>query len=490
MILHMFLILLGMISCEILEQCSILSDKDLTLTLFTRNKCGPCDRIKPFIEEIDSRLERNGKEVKIRMVNCSDCDCTSEKIKVVPELIVNNDGVETARLTGFQEFGQIIEFLVANTGLERLMLSKRIKTNPGSVVKLKEKDFFTGFDGPWLVLFYDTKSDVKRELIREIADEYTSKLNVGEIDGNTSKMLLQRFSIPRLPALIALYNGLLVGYNKEDQIDELRDFTDELIRPSFETIDIKQFENMHDNNVISSPIFIVFYKDLGTANEYFKSVAHEYKFKTRLYKSDDKALIEKAGVDIVNKDLTIVAYRHKTFHECPFDANEKDKIYEWIWHSHYPNVTKMNNDNYFGIMHGLKPIVLLLTKDEELLNEFEQTSESMHRGMPFTDQLFASIDVETYTLFIPRLLPGIKVPYIVIYDPKAEKFYTQKMKLTKESLQESVETMIEGFSENKLFIYPYQHSWLHMFIFVSGIIALMVIFMKKLVRKKLKVTQK
>ncbi|KAM0678999.1 hypothetical protein BDAP_000377 [Binucleata daphniae] len=486
----MFLLLVQIIKSVILEQCDVLADKDLTLTLYTRNKCGPCDRIKPFVEEIDSRLERNNKALKIRMVNCSTCDCVSENIKVVPELIINNDGVESARLTGFQEFGQIIEFLVANTGLERQLLSKRIKSSPGNVVKLNEKDFYTGFDGPWLVLFYDTKSDAKRELITEIASEYVAKLNVGEIDGNTSAMLLQRFSIPKLPSLIALYNGLLVGYNGEDQIDDLRDFIDELIRPSFENIDLKQFTSMRDKNQIKSPIFIVFYKDLGTANEYFKSVAHEYKFKTRIYKSEDKQLINEAHIDMQNKDMSIVAYRHGTFHECPYDATEMDKIFEWIWHSHYPNVTKMNNDNYFGIMHGLKPIVLLLTKDELFMNEFEQTSERIHKGMPFTDQLFASIDVEIYSSFIPHLLPGIKVPYIVIFDPKTEKFHTQKMKLTKESLQEIVMTMIESYNEKKLFVYPYQHSWLHIFIIVAIVLVLAFAFIKKLAKKKLKVTQK
>ncbi|KAM0688519.1 hypothetical protein COBT_000217 [Conglomerata obtusa] len=486
----MYFYLLSLLRSEIVDQCEAFTDKELSITLFTRDKCGPCDRIKPFVEEIDSRLERNGKNIKIRMVNCSQCNCQTENIKVVPELIVNNDNVEVNRLTGFKEFGEIIDFLIKNTGIERKIFAKRIKSNPGSVVKLKENDFYTGFDGPWLVLFYNSKSDIKRDIIKEIADEYTSKLNIGEINGNIEPALLQRFNLTKLPALLALYNGLMMGYNGEDSLDEIREFVDELIRPSFENIDIEQFKKLNDDVLSKYPIFIVFYKELGLANEYFKTVAHEYKFKTRIYKSSDLDLIKHAQIKLENKDLTLVAYKNGLFHECPYDVVEKEKIFEWIWHSHYPYVTQINNNNFYGIMHGLKPAVILLTKNELMLSEFEQTSESMHKGMPFTDQLFAAIDVDAYSLFIPSLLPGISIPYIVILDPTNDKFYTHKMKLTSLNLQENIEIMIEKYNNGKLSIYPYKHGWFKIFFLILGIFGFFYICKKQFNREKYIISEK
>ncbi|KAM0673314.1 hypothetical protein GVAV_003282 [Gurleya vavrai] len=484
----MFLTYFIFIRSEILNQCEAFQGKDLSITLYTRNKCGPCDRIKPFIEEIDSRLERNGKEVKIRMVNCSECNCGIDNIKVVPELIITNDNVETARLTGFKEFGDIIEFLMRNTGIERNIFAKRIKSNPGNVVKLKENDFFTGFDGPWLVLFYNTKSDMKRELIKEIANEYESKLNIGEIDGNLVPNLMQRFGMSQLPALLALYNGLMVGYNNEDNLNEIREFVDELIRPSFTNLNFEEFEKIKNEN--QHPIFIIFYKDLNVANEYFKDLAHEYKFKARIYKSDDTKILQAANINLDNKDLSISVFKNKIFHECPYDVIDKEKMLEWIWNAHYPDVTRINNTNFYGIMHGLKPSIILLTKEEELLEEFENASRNIHKGMPFADQLFATIDVEVYSLFIPKLLPGIKIPYLVILDPSKEFFYTQKMDLKKENINEIVMEMVDKFSNNKLSRYPIKHSYYKIILLVSFAIGCLYLGSKAFMVKRYTIEEK
>ncbi|EJW05198.1 hypothetical protein EDEG_00730 [Edhazardia aedis USNM 41457] len=486
---NMICIFLALFRSEIIQQCEMPDTNDFVITNYFRDKCGPCDRVTHFMDEIDSRLERNGAGLQIRYVNCTKCDCSEFNVDRVPTITVTENKKVKDSIQGFREFGELVEFLAKNTGIDRRIFRKRIKSTPGKVVALKDRDFLTAFDGPWLILFYDTKSDMKRELIEQIAEEYEAHLNVGEIDGRSVPSLLEKYSIPVLPALLAFYNGLLVGFNGEDTIEKMREFVDELIRPSFETMDFAKFTEMEKNMKPGDPIFIVFYKDLSSANDYFQSIAHEYKFRAKIYKSDDPLLIKKANVDLEKNDLILTVYRNKTFHQNEHDLANKDTIFNWIFHAHYPNLTKITNESIYMILHGIKPVVLLLSRDDDFVEEFEKISADVHRGVPFVDKIFASLDIAEYSLFVPKMLPDMVVPTVVILDPTSSKFYAEKKRIHRKNITEYTNKLIENYNAGKLKEYPYKKNWITPIVVMLIIVFLGGFVAKSIVKRRIKVTQ-
>lgn len=467
----MLIFLFQIMKANISYDCDLNSINDFTISLFYDKNCENCDHIISFLEELDSRLERNQKNATIRYKNCDVCSCTAEEKSHLPTIKINKMGNELAKIDGNKEFKEILNVIIKNSGYDQSIFWKNIKTNPGHVVKLKERDFFSGFSGPWIILFYGRLTDMKRDLIFKIAKDYSKTLNVGEIDGNSSPILVRRFSLGYLPSIVALYDGLIVGYNAKDTYDDLKGFVDELIKPSFESISLSEIENLSLFDTLKNPIFIVLYKDINIANEYYRGIAHEYKFRSKIYKSNDEALMKKLNIDFIDSDLKLVLYKNKMFHLSPFDATKNDKILEWIWHSHYPLVTRINNDDFYAIMHGLKPVILLLTHSEDFVDEFEKASEKNHNGMPFSDFIFSTIDVTKYPLFIPSLIPNLKVPWIVIYNPVSKLFFTESMKVSKNSVDKIVDILIRKYNEEKLAIYTgksYDYKIIGLIIFLVG----------------------
>lgn len=481
---HDMFYILSQVFAELFITCDLPKDYEFVITLFHVNDCAPCDNVMPILEEIDSRLERNNKKVAIRYTNCSTCECAAERNEIFPIIKIHQNDIELAKIADYLSFTEISNKIVETTGFDKHMFVKRIKTNPGHVVKLNERDFYSGFDGPWIILFYNKTSDSKRELIYRVAPDYKSKLNVGEINGNHSDVLLDRFGITFLPTVIALYDGLIVSYSGKDNINEFREFIDELIRPSFPNITLDEFNKLKKMTHPSDPIFIVFYSDLGVVNENFRSIAHEYKFRANIYKSNDPGLIELAKVNLNEDVFVVTVFKHSMFHVATREIAQSNKIFEWIWHSHYPSVTRVNNDNFYAIMHGLKPAMILISKNEELVPEFELASEFLHRGEPYAEQIFASVDVESYPLFVPKLIPKISIPSIVIHNPVDQKFYVRKVKLTKQNLREAVETMIELYNTGKLLVYPYKTNYYKYALFMLGLLGAIYLLNSKIKQKK------
>lgn len=487
----MYLILISLISANISYDCELVSgNNDYTVSLFYDKACENCDHLISFLEEIDSRLERNEKNITIRYKNCDTCNCKSDSIVKFPTIKITQRGNELMRIDGKREFNEILEAIIKSSGFDRVIFTKNIKAHPGHVVKLKERDFFSGFSGPWIILFYGKLTDKKRELVFKIAQEYTNILNVGEIDGNTSPVLVRRFSLGYLPSIVALYDGLIVGYNAQDTIEDLKGFVEYLIKPSFESLTLDELEKMEAPNGLKHPIFIVFYKNVNIANEYYRGIAHEYKFRSTIYKSNDENLLKKSNINLDDADLKLVLYKNKMYHVSPYDATKNNKILEWIWHSHYPLVTRLNNDDFYAIMHGLKPVILLLTHSEDFVEEFEKASEKNHNGMPFSDFIFSTIDVSKYPLFIPSLVPNIKVPWIVIYNPVTQLFYTESMKVTKEKVGPVVDKLIEKYNSEKLSRYPFKRFPLKKIMMVVVLIGCGLYFIKhKMMDRRLKLVE-
>src|SRR5699024_9846395 len=136
--------------------------------------------------------------------------------------------------------------------------------------------------------------------------------------------------------------------------------------------------------------------------------------------------------------VILKAYKNGIFHTCPHKLDDLKLIGEWIFFTHYPHLTRITNENFYPIFHGLKPVVLLLSKGEYLNIQLEKFSTLYHGNMPYTDYLFAALDINQFPLFIPSLLPKMKDPALVFFLPDRHYFYHKEMSLTEENFKDKV----------------------------------------------------
>lgn len=109
--------------------------------------------------------------------------------------------------------------------------------------------------------------------------------------------------------------------------------------------------------------------------------------------------------------------------------------------------------------------------------------------MPFAEQIFAALDVNVYSLFVPTLLPKIKIPSIVLFNPQTQQFFTLNQKINSNNLQQIVETMIEKYNRNALPEYPFKHHYFKYCILIV-VICFVVYFIKRsFLKQKLKLIQ-
>ncbi|KAM0676762.1 hypothetical protein BDAP_002674 [Binucleata daphniae] len=497
-------LLLSLTKAEIFDQCNLPSYEGLVVTKYYRETCPHCQRLTPHLTEINNRLESASIKIKVRNVECQKCtNCSKDKIEAVPTVVLTKDGTELGRFRGYREFNDIVDFFVKHIKVDKNLFYSKTKSTVGKVVTLKERNFYSGFDGPWLILFYKKNSDKQRELVKEIASVYNEKLKVGEISEKEAENIAFRFNMGHEPIIIAFYNGLTAEYSGKNDLPSLIDFCDTLINPSLEEISLEKLNRLEEELKPSEPIFIVFYSDLRLANLYFKKPAHEFKYKVKMYKTNDPRLFEKASIypqhkntpknifdakdntedatkdnnDVKDGDLVILAsYRNKMFHRSDADITNIDALYNWIFHAHYPYVTRVTNDNFHTIFHGYKAVVILLTRGDAMIDEFEQLSENRHMGVPFAEQIFAVLDLYTFPVFAKMLFPSNSIPSLVFYNPVDRKFYGNNKKLDKENFFETSINAIKDFEKGKLRQYPFQSHKIRNVLFILICVAVVLAY--------------
>ncbi|KAL0266006.1 UNVERIFIED_CONTAM: hypothetical protein PYX00_011723 [Menopon gallinae] len=422
-------------------------------------------RIEPVIDEIDSILERNNADVLVRYVDCDVCDCKKSGVKTVPTLEIHENGASKDRFVGSAGFREYVQFIVRNTGLGEKMFYGNVKSVPGKVVRLKELDFEDGFSGPWIVLFYSNQDEETRQVLAKLAETYRNKISFGEMDTKRSERVRVRVNIADGPTVLGMYKGIFVTYTGKRDTDGLGDFAEKLIEPSFQPIDIARFKREVEGQRQGTPVFIVFYSDLSLANDYFKQIAHEYKFRARIYKTNDEFLFKKAGVwpktptekdsHVLDEDKVILTvYKDKVFHRCPYKLHDFRRIADWIFQSHFPHLIRITTENFASVFYGLKPVLLLLTRNEEFVADLERVSAAQHLGMPYTDYLFGTIDLDTFPLFMTRLLPKLHQPVMVVYDPLKQLFHYKNMVLSSIGFEDTAISLLKDFEKGRLSTYP------------------------------------
>lgn len=464
------MLLLYLLGClaEIMEQCKPI-DEGYVLSKYFTQWCPSCQSIAPVIEEISNKIDRHGANLKIRSADCDKCSCPN--IKSYPTLELSKDGEVLERLEGGQDYDAIVEFIMRHTGIEKSVFDGHSAQKEAGVRKLTKSDFLSGFDGPYVVLFYSREDDKYREIFKELAKIYDGKLNIGEIDSAESAEFVNRYDIRSYPSISGIFNGLVVPFiekEREPNVVSLIEFCDKLIEPSFGNLTLEKFNDLASNLEPGEPIYVVFHKNVALANAYFQRMAHMYKFRARIYRSDDQALFEKASIfpkalgtgsdastSPNHEDAVVLSvYKNGIFYRYTDTFGDEAKITDWIFHTHYKYLTKVDNHNFYSIFHGLKPVMILLTRGEEFVGKMNEFSTDRHLGVPYTDMVFATMEIDEYPMFIPTLLPKLSTPALIVFEPWANLFRHKRVKLTEDNFISAAMDTYTLYQRNSLPLYP------------------------------------
>lgn len=456
--------------------------------------CTACTRLNPIIEELISKLEKTDLGIKYRKVVCNNCDC--DNIKTFPTIEITEDKKQIGKSTGYKKYNDIAHWVAGTLNIEKsLLLDNIIDFKESKVTQLTNNDFLTGFDGEWLVLFYENKNDPLRKIFIEIAKNY-SNLKVGEIHKNEIKNIEQKIGITKYPHITGINVGLFVPFM--GSIDDknfnfkLEQFINKLIEPSFKNITYEELKFKSKNYKIGEPIYIVLYKDYDTASYYFNTLAQQFKFKANIFRSNDEKMFKMAGFipeennEDHNKMVKLIVYKSGSFYANPYSLKENSEIIQWIFHTHFPHVVNVNNENFYSIFHGIKPVILFVTSREQLLKEYNQIATDRHLGTPYTNVVYATLDVDEYPLFKNTVIKDVKAPGIVIFNPLESQWYYKEASITSSNFKKILLNIVENYFNKNLPVYPPRKTYKKFYIGGLIIFSILMIIIKQLYRYKSK----
>lgn len=459
--------------------------------------CGACQRLSPVINEIRNKLEKANVEVKYREIECTACEC--EGIQSFPTIEITRDKKPAGKTVGYKDYTKMSTWLAENLQLNMgIFQDQRIEHEEGNVTKLVARDFLSGFDGQWLVLFYENKNDKFRSHIKTLAAKYKNKVNIGEVTKNEAASVTNRFNINEYPSVFGINHGSAVPFSGEKTLEGLSKFTEKLATPNFESITYEGLRNESLKAKSGEPLYVVLYKNYEVASHYFNEMSQQFKFRARIYKSNDHTLFNAAGFhpkDITdfsdgnydhNQMVKLLVYKNSTFYPCDAPVQNTNAIVEWIFHTHFSHISNINNENFYTIFHGMKPVIMLLTANEEFVEEFDRVSADRHLGTPYSNILFATLDTSEYPVFKQQVLSGVKQHTLAVYDPVKVMWYTDNTVLTKENFTKVAIKTIDKYFSNKLPVYPAKKSKLKYYMMAAWAVLIVGFFVIKTVSVRYK----
>lgn len=431
---------------------------------YVLRNCVACSKLSPVLKELTSKLEKVvGEEVKYRKIVCNDCDCGD--IKQFPHLEITNDQKPVDSTTGFKQYKELATWVANALHIDKNKLFDNVIENEaGNVTTLKNKDFAGGFDGEWLILFYEDKKDPLRKFFRELAANFKD-LKIGEAHKDEVKDIETRLNITAYPHIAGINEGAFVPlmgeYSGNDFLNRVEKFIGVLQKESFSELKFDDLKKIEVLKRSGEPTYIVLYKNFEAAAYYFKTLANQFKFKTDFYRSSDSKMFEKAGYepheehDEIEMMLRLYVYKNGAFYPCPYKIENNADIVQWIFHTHFPHVTNLENENFYSVFHGIKPVILLIApQNDALVEEYNRVSADRHLGTPYTNTLFVYLNTTEYPTFKQAVLKDIKEPSIAVFDPYTSTWYHKPQEVNVTNIKKTVMNTIEGYYTKKLPIYP------------------------------------
>lgn len=469
---HLFLVLAD-------QQCTPLSD-GIVLSKYYLETCAACKRLNPILEEIKSQASKAQINIKFREVECTGCEC--DGISSFPTLEITEDKQSKGKSIGFKDYENLSKWIKETLALNKEAFADHIEHSPGQVKQLIARDFLTGFDNQWLILFYEDEKDVRRSLFKELAKIFGDKISLAEVSKYESQSVTARYNLTEYPLILGINQGTPVPYAGKIDLGSLSQFVEKLYTPSFQEITYHELKEKTKGFTNGEPIYVVLYKNFEIASYYFNELSQQFKFKAQIYRSNDPAMFAAAGYH--PKDLNefsegpdhnqmvyFTLYKNGSFFLSPEKLDNTQDTIAWIFHTHFPHVTNINNENFYTVFHGIKPIVMLLTKSDFLLESFNKVSANWNLGSSHSNLIFTTLDSLEYPLFKKKILNGIKEPAVMIYDPIQSKWFYKNIKLTEENMSKNVMSIIDMYFNGKLPQYPPKPRKLNIY-FLGGIFLL------------------
>jgi thioredoxin domain-containing protein 5 len=419
--------------------------------------------MEPHLHMLDAFAHENDINLKIQKVDCNSCICPD--IKNTPTFKIMKDNKVLDSFTGYSEYSDLLQFVAKNLSI---YLKKK-----NSLVDLKERDFYSTFEEPWLVLFYKEENKNIELLLKHVREIFENTIKIGRIDEKESKNILGRYNINVFPVIMGIHSDLSVPFLEDLTINNILNFANRLVEPSLQKIQKKDLTNIISKD---ESFYLVLFKDEVLADNLFFKYAHSFKFKIKMYKSEDKALFDQVGIPDNDQDkVKLTIYKNGRFHIFDKDIFDDNLVVDWIFHTHFANVTKVSDSTFHSVFNGMKPVFLLITTNDKLLEEFNEFARHVHYGLPFINMLFASINLNEYMLFTQALLPKIEIPTFVVYSPHDKKFYHNKIILRSENFKIQATDTLKLYESGKM--KPYirkSFEYFTLFLWVSVILLVCV----------------
>jgi len=486
--------LLSMI-LSVAGECTLLS-KGIVLSKYYLDNCSACKRLSPVLDEIKDRAHKANIDLTFREVECTECEC--DGITNFPTMKITDDKVELSKWIGYSDYKNLTKWISDNIKVDGTVFTSHIEHDEGKVKELIAKDFLSGFDGQWLILFYHSSKEPRRAIFKELAKKFKDKLTIAEVSSGESESVTARYNITEYPFIMGINHGTQVPYTGKDDLKSLENFAEIIYQPAFTNITFNDLKNMTKNHRNGEPTYIVLYKDYELSSYYFNDLAQQFKFKAKIYRSNDPLMFNAVGhhpksyntdgesedKPDLNQMLYLTVYKNSSFFTYSSKIDNSQDIVEWIFNTHFPHVTSINNDNFYTVFHGIKPVILLLTTSDNLVGKFEKLSANWHLGSPASSLVFATLDTAEYPVFKQEVLKDIREPDVVFYDPVASVWYYKKSKLTQENFIKTATSLIDSYFNKKIPSYPQQTSRYNIYVVGSLVAAFIAIGYKLMTNRK------
>lgn len=463
------------------EYCSLLSD-GIVLNKYYLKDCTACKKLTPIFEEIKSRAEKAQINLKFREVECGSCECNG--INSFPTLEITKDKQTKSSTVGYKDYQTLTKWINETLSIDKSIFGSHVNHEEGEIKSLSSSDFLTGFDGQWLILFYSDNKDPRRTIFRELSKGFKNKITLGEINSKDAENVVSRYNITEYPFVLAINHGTPVPFTGKMDFMSLSEFAEKLYTPAFQEITYDHLRDITKDFVNGEPVFVVLYKNFEMASFYFNELAQQFKFKAKIYRSSDPGMFAATGhhpkdIQDFEKDpdhnqmVYLTVYKNSSFFVSPNRLDDTHNNIEWIFNTHFPHVTNIENDNFYTVFHGIKPVILLLTRNEDLLEQFNRLSATWHLGTATSNMIFATLDTIEYPLFKQQILKDVKEPAVVFYDPVVARWYHQNTKLTKDNFNNTVMKMTDLYFNKKLPSYPAKKRRLNIYVIGSLVLAVL-----------------
>ena len=176
--------------------------------------CGPCRRLGPIVEEIDSEY---GSQVKVVKLNVDDAPGISARfdIQAIPTLLMFRNKILLKTLVGLRPKEEILSEMADAKLIEPAASGASARKEESAVAEVTDASFdsFVGGQGYALVDCWAPWCGPCRRMgpiVDELAEISKGEIRVGKLNTDDNQATAMRFNIASIPRLLIYKDGKLV----------------------------------------------------------------------------------------------------------------------------------------------------------------------------------------------------------------------------------------------------------------------------------------